>query len=327
METGQDYSGSYNTLRDTVMTETGGEYRSFLQALKPHYPKVWRDLALGYFMLALTLFLINLSHSWLWIIFAVPLGGALIGYWVAYLQLFIHEGAHYNLAPDRKLNDRLCNALICWMVGTTIKDYRVIHFQHHRNLGHSDDSERSYFNALSNKFILGMLLGIHPIRVFLLRRKLRQQNAPETGEAKKELRPLLIGIFGHLALIIGLVTLGAWPSALAWVGGMGVWVTIIGARPQIHQQPSTPPHPAADYTEIDHGALTRIFGDDFFSRTFGGAGFNKHLLHHWEPVVSYTRLKDMEDYLLTTSVAPVIRSRHTTYFKTFIDLYKNDNRT
>lgn len=326
METGRDYSGSYNELRDTVTAETGGAYRSFLQNLKPDYHKVWRDLALGYAMLVTALYLINLSHTFFWIIVAVPVGAILIGYWVAYLQLFIHEGAHYNIAPERKINDRLCNLLICWMVGTTIKDYRVIHFQHHRNLGQTDDSERSYFNSLNNKFILGMLLGIHPIRVFLLRRTLRRQEAPET-QTKKENRPFLYGILAHLALIGSLIALGAWPSALAWIGGMGVFFPFFGAMRQLLEHRSTTADPAVDYTAIDHGALTRIFGNDFFSRTFGGAGFNKHLLHHWEPVVSYTRLDDMEEYLLKTSIAPVIQSRHTTYLKTFIELYKNDNRT
>jgi fatty acid desaturase len=171
-----------------------------------------------------------------------------------------------------------------------------------------------------------MLLGIHPVRVFLLRRKLRQQDTPETGGGKKEIKPLLTGVAVHLALIIGLIAAGAWPSALAWIGGMAVCFPFFGAMRQLLEHRSTTADPDADYTNTDHGALTRIFGNDFFSRTFGGAGFNKHLLHHWEPVVSYTRLDDMEDYLIKTSIAPVIQSRHTSYFKTFIELYKNDNR-
>lgn len=325
MDQGQDYSGNYSALREAVMAETGGAYRDFLQGLKPDYRKVWKDLALGYAMLFAVLALINLSHNLLWLAFAVPVGAILIGYWVAYLQLFIHEGAHYNLAKDRKMNDRLCNALICWMVGTTIKDYRVIHFQHHRKLGQTDDSERSYVNALSNPFILGMLFGIHPIRVFLLRRKLRQKQESGIG-TNKEMRPLVTGICAHLALISALTLAGAWPSALAWIGGMGVFFPFFGAMRQLLEHRSATADPAADYSAREHGALTRIFGNDPFSRTFGGAGFNRHLLHHWEPVVSYTRLGDMEAYLMNTQIAPVIESRRTTYFKTFMELYKNDNR-
>ena len=38
--------------------------------------------------------------------------------------------------------------------------------------------------------------------------------------------------------------------------------------------------------QIAGAAVTRMFGTDLFSRTFGGAGFNRHLLHHIEPQVS-----------------------------------------
>lgn len=211
------------------------------------------------------------------------------------------------------------------MVGTVIKDYRAIHFQHHRNLGRADDNERSYFNALNNKFILGMLFGIHPIRVFLLRRKLRQKQKSGAG-VNKEIQPLVTGICAHLALIAALTMAGAWPSALAWIGGVGVFFPFFGAMRQLLEHRSATADLTADYTAHDHGALTRIFGNDALSRTFGGAGFNRHLLHHWEPVVSYTRLADMEAYLMNTQIAPAIESRRTTYFKTFMEMYKNDNR-
>jgi hypothetical protein len=75
--------------------------------------------------------------------------------------------------------------------------------------------------------------------------------------------------------------------------------------------------PLTDYAEIDHGACTRLFGDDLFSRTFGGAGFNRHLLHHWEPQVSYTNPPELEAFLRGTEMAPIIEARRSSYPETF----------
>ena len=73
----------------------------------------------------------------------------LVGYVLAFLQLFLHEAAHHNLAADRRLNDRLCNAAIAWHLGADAGRYRFTHLAHHRNHGLTTDTERSYFHALT----------------------------------------------------------------------------------------------------------------------------------------------------------------------------------
>jgi hypothetical protein len=76
-----------------------------------------------------------------------------------------------------------------------------------------------------------------------------------------------------------------------------------------------------DYAKTDQGAYTRLFGDGWFARTFGGAGFNRHLLHHWEPHVSYTRLADLERFLASTPIAAVMEMRRTSYGEAFRRLF------
>lgn len=76
-----------------------------------------------------------------------------------------------------------------------------------------------------------------------------------------------------------------------------------------------------DYRRNDHGAYTRLFGDDPFSATFGGAGFNKHLLHHWEPRVSYTRLRELERFLADTQMQPIMKARRSSYGETLRRLF------
>ncbi len=319
-----DYSNDFNTLRARLLQETGGGYKTFLQGLKPDYKKVWRDISFGYLVLALTLFVVQLNSNPLWLACAIPLGAVSVGYWVAYIQLFIHEAAHYNLWKTRSGNDVLCNLLISWQIGTSIRDYRAIHFTHHRNLGEPDDSEISYFNALTNKFIFEMLTGLYALKT-LARRDAVIPGSEGGNIPVKSHTPLITGIAIHAALILALVVFGAWPSAVAWILGMAIFFPFWGALRQILEHRSLEIDPATDFSAIPHGAVTRIFGLDFFSRTFGGAGFNRHLLHHWEPQIPCTRLGDYETYLLATSAAPLIQSRRANYVAIFKDLYRHDN--
>jgi hypothetical protein len=75
-----------------------------------------------------------------------------------------------------------------------------------------------------------------------------------------------------------------------------------------------------DYRQVDHGATNRLFGDGPVSNTLGSAGFNRHALHHWEPQVSCTRLRDLERYLERTELEPALERRRTSYRETFLRL-------
>ena len=75
--------------------------------------------------------------------------------------------------------------------------------------------------------------------------------------------------------------------------------------------------PGTDYRRSDHGAFTRLFGDGFFASSFGAAGFNRHLLHHWEPQVSYTNLAELERFLEKTPMAEIMDRRRAGYAETF----------
>jgi len=77
---------------------------------------------------------------------------------------------------------------------------------------------------------------------------------------------------------------------------------------------------AVDYSQTAHGALTRTFGDGPVANTLGAAGFNRQLIHHWEPQVSYTRLRELEQFLLSTEVGPIVQRRRSTYASSFVTL-------
>ncbi len=311
-----DYSADFKSQRALFDQQAGGTYRAFVQSLSPRFVVVWRDIALGYLMLLLTLYEVQQFQDSRWSLPAIAIGALSVGYCIAYLQLFVHEAAHYNLSRNRKVNDALCDALLSWQIGTCSSVYRDTHFPHHFKLGQPDDTERSYLNALTPRFLLEMLTGVHAARVFLLRRSSDEKDGPRSWA------PLARGVVVHLGLLAIMIASGAWSSALAWLAGVGVVFPFLATLRQLleHRAPDAPVRP-----DGSREAVTRVFGDGMIARSFGGAGFNRHLLHHWEPTISYTRLQEYEQYLMTTSMASVVLARRTTYWRAFLEILKADN--
>lgn len=291
------------TFRAHINLETGGDYACFRRTLTPRYRYVWRDICLGYLCLVLTVAAIRLSDGLIAQMAAILFGSICIGFEIAYLQLFIHEAAHFNLCKTRAANDRVANWLVCWQVGTDVRAYRRTHFDHHRFLGGNHDSENSYRNPLTWRFALKLLTGTHALAVF--------DSRATASETEKRGRsggwPLLRGLGMHGAIVGTLIFTGSWASALAWVIGMGAFFPAFATLRQIIE------HRPIDGAGNRH-AVTRLFGDDIVSKVFGGAGFNRHLLHHLEPQISYTRLADLEAYLDQTGAAPALASRRASYF-------------
>lgn len=303
----------FAALKTRVQAETGGTYGRYRNTLTPRFAVVWRDIGFGYAALAAIFPAVGSVDGLLPGLAAATLGAIGVGIAIAYLQLFIHEAAHANLAATRRASDRIGDALIAWQVGTSVAAYRATHFDHHRHLGHARDGERSYVHALTPRLIVAMLTGIHAIRIFAAR-----GNAPKAGGSKL---PLLRGAAIHAALLATLVALGAWPAALAWLGGLAIVYPFLATlRPLLEHRPAG----ADALRRGDSAAVTRMFADGPIARIFGAAGFDRHLLHHWEPQVSYTRLAELDAYLSRTSLGPILDSRRTTYAQAFRDILASD---
>lgn len=317
-----DYSATFHKVRSTL-TGANLRYLDFVRSLRPNYRKVLLDIALGHAMLVVAMLaVVALAALGVHPLVASLIGAILVGYWIAYLQLFLHEGAHYNLAPDRVRSDLFCDFAVGWLVGTAVSQYRTVHFQHHRALGTVDDTEISYFFPLNTLFLLKSLVGWRVLEVFALRARYLQgvpQRKKSSGSPRRGLVPLA-GIAIHLSIVAGTYLIAGWPTALAWVIGVGIAFPFFGALRQTleHRDENAPAD--RDFRKTNHGAYTRVFGDGPFASTFGGAGFNRHLLHHWEPQVSYTNLRALEAFLMETEMSSIIELRRSKYRTTLLKL-------
>jgi fatty acid desaturase len=311
--------------RSTLVDHANRSYLDVRRTLTPRYGVVWASLLAGH--LALWVIGAGLAAldgdttSGVVIGLLAVAGGVLFGFWLHYLLLFQHEGVHFHLARTAVRNDQLTNLFIGSIIGEDVRSYRKVHFGHHRHLGTPQDTERSYFDVLNRRFVLESLLGIRLIKTVLARRLL--VGSTDTGQAERSsyFSPTFIGagVANVATVVIAWVT-GRESLAIAWVLGVLVFMPMFNALRQVLEHRSEFADRTVDYAVVPHGSVNRIFGDGLLARLLGSAGFNRHLLHHWDPDVSCTRLGDLEEYLLDTEVGPALRARQTTYLATLRQL-------
>lgn len=315
MKTPEEYN------KNEIANKRNTGYIEFKKKLAPDYFKVWLDLLSGLIMLpviGIFVFMLNYYFPYLFILWILA-GSVLLGYLMAYIQLFFHEAAHYNIAKGKKTNDILANIFIGLFIGEDIKFYRLMHFEHHRHLGKIIDTEHSYFDPLNIRFIIESITGIKALKV---RKRRNKFFISSSGQKITTLnKQLLAGISLHLIIIGILAYFKQWTVIFSWVIGMGIFFPFFNSLRQLLEHRSESASKKVDYSKVPHGETNRMFGDSFIARTFGGAGFNRHLLHHWEPQVSYTRLKDLENFLMETESADILQQHSSSYLKVFLKLF------
>jgi fatty acid desaturase len=139
------------------------------------------------------------------------------------LAILGHEGAHYNIHRDRKLNDFLANLMCFWPLLVVADGYRRLHFQHHNHTGTARDPELLHKKARAPQwdlplrkrnvleYVLKDLIGYALPDLWII----LTFSQPED---KKLLRPVAI----LLVLFLGVsVAAGLWWLPLLWYGSLG----------------------------------------------------------------------------------------------------------
>ncbi len=298
-----------------LRSEDGRAWLDFRRTLGARYSWIWMDIAGRYLGMFGLLGLICVGPTrfgnGVGLVLA-PLFAAGIGFWFATLVLFMHEAAHYNLARDKGRNDRLANGFVCLLIGDDIRHYRALHWKHHLKLGEVDDSEVSYHYAPDGRFALETIFGIHAWRVFRNHRARAVGNTSAEGRLRDRFA-LLRGLSFHAMILIALVGAGVWSAAITWALAVGVVFPYLSALRQQLEHRSLDAGDRADFSHTRHGAINRMFARTLGARAFGSAGFWRHLLHHWDPTVSYTRYDDLEEFLMKTGLASEIDQARTSY--------------
>src|ERR1017187_5953910 len=93
-----------------------------------------RDAVLDWTVIACALDLVHVfSNPVTWLLALLIIGNRQHA-----LAILGHDGTHFTLSHDRKLNDRLTNLIAFWPLGLTVSGYRTLHFRHHKHAGTDD---------------------------------------------------------------------------------------------------------------------------------------------------------------------------------------------
>lgn len=247
------------------------------------------------------------------VISALSIVGGLLAHRIL---LLVHEGAHFHLAKDRKFNDFLTNTFCGVFVGTEVKTYRKIHNKHHQDLGLTTDPENSYAEEFDFTWIFAAFSGLKVLRTFKKREGIES--------SKKQLLIMLFSISIHLTFVLSMLRLELLNVAIFWVLSFFVVMPGIAALRNVlehrFEMPSLANPQLWGTLSPEMRVTTRLFTKKRISMLFGSAGFDRHLLHHWDPSIAAINLPAVHQFLLTTELKEMLESLPTTYTEAFLQL-------
>lgn len=296
-------------------------YGDFRKTLQPSYLKNSFPILSTHFLLILCLILsANIKEMGI-LQFVCIASLSVIGGLLAHrILLLVHEGAHFHLAQNRKVNDFLANTLCGVFVATEVKTYRKIHNKHHQDLGQSTDPENSYSEEFDFTWIFAAFSGLKVLRTF----KKRDVIEPSRGQ----FTVMVLSISLHLVLLASMIQLELIYSTVFWILGFFVVMPGIAALRNVLEHRFEMPSEANPelWGTLDPGmhVTTRLFTRKRVSGLLGSVGFDRHLLHHWDPSISSTNLPAVHKFILTTELGGVLRNIPTTYTQAFIHLMRKN---
>jgi fatty acid desaturase len=224
------------------------------------------------------------------------------------LLLIIHEGAHMHFAKNTVLNDFLTNLLAGIFLGTEVATYRKIHTLHHRNIGNSGDPENSYENEFDFSWLLTVLSGLYTIKTFR-----KRQNKTRSWS---QFIISVLTIFLHSAIAGLLITNEKFTLFIVWFASWFIFMPGLAASRNLieHRFLESSMHLEIETTLVGFPNVTsKLFTLRRSSKIFGAMGFDRHLIHHWDPSISARNLAEVHKFLLTTQLSQMLIDIPTTY--------------
>src|SRR5580692_1146075 len=225
------------------------------------------------------------------------------------LLVLMHDGVHYRLLRNRRLNDWMSEVILAWPHLVTARQYRKNHFAHHKYLNTAQDPDL--------KRRAGDPVWVFPQTVPNMARTLFRDatglNAPAmlklaaaVAAADSVPTGFLVARYGFYATALGVIAYagGLKGFALYWVIPMFTWLVMIMRILSI-----------AEHHAIDEPGnaypRTRTTEPTWLERIFlAPKNVNYHIEHHFFPSVPFYRLPELHTILM--SKAGYRESAHVT---------------
>jgi fatty acid desaturase len=245
------------------------------------------------------------------------------------MLVLVHEGAHYRLCKDRRINDWVTEVALSWpFVLVRMRDYRRTHAAHHRGLNTAEDPDwrakqsPDWIFPQSGRRLAGQLLvQLSGLGLALLLADFGNQIPPGARSGEVDERAMVLARRAFLAGAAALIVASglAVPVLLFWVVPFVTWLQLCLRIRAI-----------ADHFAIagrcDVYAETRTVLPTWFERVFiAPLGIHYHLEHHLYPSVPAYRLADVHRALM--AVPEFRRSAQVTrgYWRVALECLRNQN--
>lgn len=239
------------------------------------------------------------------------------------LGIIMHDGIHYKIAKNKRVNDFITDLLICFPLFASLHNGRRTHFLHHQNANTDDDPDWIVKKGPEWKFpqsklrfmwyIFKYSLGIHVFLNFLSKKSLKQKflyayrsitvNSVVDDNTKQltfvtypyfkavRISYYLIALLSILYFNVGVYFL------LFWIMPSFLWMPFISKIRTVSEHFGLEEQPDKNFS------LTRTTYPTFIDKYLLSANWNGtyHLDHHLYPSVPSYRLKRLHKYLRNTS--------------------------
>jgi fatty acid desaturase len=225
---------------------------------------------------------------------------ALIGARQHALLILMHDGTHYRLFRNRRINDWVTEVLLAWPHLVTMRSYRENHLAHHSYVNTDNDPDwlrkkgnAEWYFPQSARSLFGIflrdLIGIGGINLIRLGASLSSSAAQVSSKAFARIRlTFYIGVIG------GLIIIGCGKALLLyWVIPYFTWLILIMRVRSIAEHFAINGEPGI-YGQIRTtyaGLLARIF--------VAPKNVNYHIEHHFFPSVPFHRLPKLHSLLMS----------------------------
>lgn len=215
------------------------------------------------------------------------------------LLILMHDGVHYRLFRDRRLNDWTSEIILAWPNLISARAYRRNHFAHHRHLNTGQDpdwarrqGDVSWVFPMRRlrlaKLLIRDVSGLGAIYYLKLALMLLSR---DTGVS----RGFLVARYGFYAAVVATF---AWFGALHlllmyWVVPLFTWLIVIFRVRSIAE------HSAIEGRANTY-AQTRSTRASVFDHVFvAPKNVNYHIEHHFYPSVPFYRLPELHRVLMS----------------------------
>ncbi len=242
-------------------------------------------------------------------------------FWIATrqhaLMILLHEGTHYRLCRNRKLNDWISEIVLAWPVLISARAYRRNHFAHHRYLNTDGDpdwvrrkGDRAWVFPKSRLQMAGLLLSdLTGFGAIVLVKLMRTVASRDTDVS----RPFMLARYGFYVSVM---------AAAVWMGAVHLlllywFVPLFTCLVFIFRIRSIAEHSGLPVQGSVY-AQTRTTLPSIMERLLiAPKNVNYHLEHHLYPSVPFYRLPKLHALLRTK---PEFRGAHFT--RTYIGVLR-----